>query len=303
MGATLGVMLLMFLMSTLAINHVVLERRLQQIEQKYQKNLDRLVDEIEYEQTMRQRHRQKFQAESVEPVGTEPTQLRSPVPTAPKSAPQTSTLIASYAASVAKPSAPETTSTKSTNTHKTAPQTSDLIAKYAASVEDAANLAPTPAAPQTSALIASYAASVAPKPNINSQIQAWARSKNQNSIPALVKHSRQQDAATRSLVAEALGQLASLRSQSPQAEKAIATLGQLSRDRSLTVRQSAINALAQIKSDKVIAHLIPALKSPNGAIVRTASGAIAKLKYYQTPAQVAEIPKVAKPKPTSSIKK
>jgi hypothetical protein len=83
MGATLGVMLLMFLMSTLAINHVVLERRLQQIEQKYQKDFDRLIDEIEYEQALRQRHRQKFQAEPTAAIGTEPTQLRSPVSTSP----------------------------------------------------------------------------------------------------------------------------------------------------------------------------------------------------------------------------
>jgi hypothetical protein len=104
-------------------------------------------------------------------------------------------------------------------------------------------------------------------------------------------------------VAEALGQLASLRSQSSQAEKAIATLGQLSRDRSLTVRQSAINALGQIKSDKVFAHLIPALKvlrmgrSSELPVARSLSSSIIKLL-----AQVAEIPKVAKPKPTSSSK-
>ncbi|AFY69352.1 PBS lyase HEAT domain protein repeat-containing protein [Thalassoporum mexicanum PCC 7367] len=300
MGATLGVMLLMFFMSTLAINHVVLERRLQKIEQKYQKKLDRLVDDIEHEQTMRNQHRVKFHTETSDEIALA-TGQRPPI---------TSPLIAQYAAGlIATP-----------QKHK--PQTSDLIAKYAASaigtpeaseapeapevtepVEPATNsTSPIDALPQhppqTSAGTspsATFAADLTPKPQINSQIQVWANSRNQARIPALIKYAYHQDAVTRNLVAESLGKLASLKSLSPQAEMAIAVLGKLSRDRSVTVRQTAIDALGQIKSDRVLDFLMPALKSPHRSIVRSASGAIARLQYYQAPAKVVVVESVKKP--------
>jgi hypothetical protein len=274
MGATWAVMLLMFLMSTLAINHVVVERRLQQIEQKYQKDFDRLIDEIEYEQALRRKHREKFQSEPA--VATTSTAAVSSQATSP-------------AAKVVR--SPITTTPTST-AQPTAKVPASSPSQPIASISAASNK-----------FVATSTPPAITKPNLSSHVQAWANSKNQDRIPALIKYAHHQDAALRSLVAESLGKLASQKSLSLQANKAIATLGKLSRDRSLIVRQAAIEALGQIKSDKVLAYLMPALKDSNSAIVRSASGAIARLKYYQTPVKEATNSKAANSKLASLVAK
>ncbi|MFY7806173.1 MAG: HEAT repeat domain-containing protein, partial [Limnoraphis robusta] len=63
-------------------------------------------------------------------------------------------------------------------------------------------------------------------------------------------------------------------------QQAIPTLAKLSQDSNPQVRQDAVKALGEIKSEKVIPFLQRALRDSNYAVVRAATVALEKFKSY-----------------------
>jgi HEAT repeat protein len=84
----------------------------------------------------------------------------------------------------------------------------------------------------------------------------------------------------RATVAAAIGRIAAGKPVRAEIEQALPTLGKLSRDSSATVRQAAVESLGNIKSDRVIPLLQQALRDSDRHVVKTASAAIARFKFY-----------------------
>lgn len=114
--------------------------------------------------------------------------------------------------------------------------------------------------------------------DIEQKITGWRDSGQIAYIPQLANYSYHPDPHLRTLVASALGNIAESKSITTEIQKTISILGKLSRDSDVSVRQSAIVALAKIKSDKVIPWLKIALRDSDINVVKTASAALNRFK-------------------------
>jgi HEAT repeat protein len=101
-------------------------------------------------------------------------------------------------------------------------------------------------------------------------------------IAQLVRHADSPDTGIREQVAISLGQLTASRMIGADVQRAIPVLGRLSRDRSSAVRRAAIEALGQIRSEQVIPFLERSLRDTDRQVVKAASWAIAKFKFFRT---------------------
>jgi len=82
------------------------------------------------------------------------------------------------------------------------------------------------------------------------------------------------------------------------AQRAIETLGKLAQDYDREVRQTAVEALGMIKSEKVIPLLQKALRDTDSLVAKSASAALNKFKFYRRVSAVkAKISALKKPKP------
>lgn len=116
--------------------------------------------------------------------------------------------------------------------------------------------------------------------NITEKIIAMGKSSQVAYIPKLTEYVNHSDSRIRELVASALGNIAVTQSQKTEVQRAIHLLGKLSRSPELSVRQSAVEALGKIKSESVIPYLKQAIRDSNPNIVKLASTAINKFKFY-----------------------
>ncbi|MEG5058914.1 HEAT repeat domain-containing protein, partial [Microcoleus sp. A2-D2] len=107
-----------------------------------------------------------------------------------------------------------------------------------------------------------------------------------------------QDTETRKFAASALGNMGAANALRADGQRAIETLGKLAQDFHPEVRQAAVEALAMIKSEKVIPLLQRALRDTDSGVAKSASAALNKFKFYpRTPAVKPKIVDVKKPKP------
>ena len=93
-------------------------------------------------------------------------------------------------------------------------------------------------------------------------------------------HLQHPDSQVRQQIASSLGHLAATQGMTAEVKRAIPTLEKLSKDTNPQVRQQAIIALGNIKSDRVIPMLQKALRDVNPQVVCAASSALSKFKSY-----------------------
>lgn len=146
--------------------------------------------------------------------------------------------------------------------------------------------APTASSPNPTATMRTATPNLALTDAVNALV-----SKGTASLPELAAYSVQTDPHIRKLVAHAIGQAVAGR-QKPGTQEAIRTLDRLRQDADPTVRQSAVEALSQIQSDKVIPLLRKSLRDPDLDVVQAASAAVNQFKFY--PKKVQFKPKSSK---------
>ena len=116
--------------------------------------------------------------------------------------------------------------------------------------------------------------------DITEKIIAMGKSSQVAYIPKLTEYVNHSDSRIRELVASALGNIAATQSQKAEVQRAIHLLGKLSRSPEPSVRQSAIEALGKIKNESVIPYLKQALRDSSPNVVKLASTALNKFKFY-----------------------
>jgi HEAT repeats/HEAT repeat len=129
---------------------------------------------------------------------------------------------------------------------------------------------------------------------LKDQIVAWGQIASPSYIPQLLQYVNHHSPNVREDVAKALGQIAASHNMHNYESQVITVLEQFSRDRHLEVRYQAIVALGHIKSGRVIPALTSALRDPSSKLVKAASSALARLKYYALP---------TKPQPIKPLKR
>lgn len=106
-----------------------------------------------------------------------------------------------------------------------------------------------------------------------------------------------QETETRKLAASALGKIAAANPLRIDGQRAIETLGKLAQDLQPEVREAAVEALAMVKSEKVIPLLQKALRDTDSSVAKSASAALNKFKFYpRTPAVRRKIIDIRKPR-------
>lgn len=98
-------------------------------------------------------------------------------------------------------------------------------------------------------------------------------------IPELIRYAGHPEAQIRELVAASLGKIAASNSLRAEVQRAIPILSQLTQDRVPQVRQKAVEALGNIRSEKVIPLLQKALRDSDGKVVQAAYAAFNKFKF------------------------
>lgn len=108
---------------------------------------------------------------------------------------------------------------------------------------------------------------------------AWGNQKKTTIIPQVEAYAWDEDERIRAGVALTFGQLIAEKTVNEQVKQALQHLGNLSWDRAPLVRQCAVQALGQIRSETVIPFLTRALQDPDLNVVASAS---AILNNYKT---------------------
>lgn len=135
-----------------------------------------------------------------------------------------------------------------------------------------------------------------PQPEAKQQLPI-ARQAPSYSVAQLMGCVQSQDKETRKFAASALGQMAAANALRSEGQRAIETLGKLAQDVYPEVREAAVEALAMIKSEKVIPLLQKSLRDTDSGVAKSASAALNKFKFYpRTPAAKPKTFNVNKPK-------
>jgi HEAT repeat protein/uncharacterized protein YneF (UPF0154 family) len=135
-----------------------------------------------------------------------------------------------------------------------------------------------------------------PQPEAKQQLPI-ARQAPSYSVAQLMGCVQSQDKETRKFAASALGQMAAANALRSEGQRAIETLGKLAQDVYPEVREAAVEALAMIKSEKVIPLLQKSLRDTDSGVAKSASAALNKFKFYpRTPATKPKTVDVKKPK-------
>ncbi|MDJ1185410.1 HEAT repeat domain-containing protein [Roseofilum casamattae] len=99
-----------------------------------------------------------------------------------------------------------------------------------------------------------------------------------SALPQLLGYVRDPNPEIRSSVAVSLGRLAASCPLTAEIERMVSSVGQLSQDAHPQVRERAIAALGEIRSDRVFPYLQRALSDANPNVKKAASQALQKLK-------------------------
>lgn len=135
-----------------------------------------------------------------------------------------------------------------------------------------------------------------PQPEAKQQLPI-ARQAPSYSVAQLMGCVQSQDKETRKFAASALGQMAAANALRAEGQRVIETLGKLAQDVYPEVREAAVEALAMIKSEKVIPLLQKSLRDTDSGVAKSASAALNKFKFYpRTPAAKPKTVDVKKPK-------
>lgn len=130
--------------------------------------------------------------------------------------------------------------------------------------------------------------------NLGKEIIELGNSGQLTAIPKIAEYVNHADSHLRKLAASALGAIAASQGTKAEIQRAVPLLGKLSRDSQSLVRQSAVEALGKIKSEKVIPLLSLALRDSDSDVVKIASAALSKYKYY---------PRIQEAKPAKAVVK
>lgn len=117
--------------------------------------------------------------------------------------------------------------------------------------------------------------------DLSQKIIAWGDSGEVTYISQLTEYIHDSESEIRKQVASALGKIAASKAMRVEIRQAIPMLGKLSRDPDPLVRQSSVEALGKIKSEKVISLLKLALRDSDSDVVKSASAALTNFKFYQ----------------------
>jgi chromosome segregation ATPase len=123
------------------------------------------------------------------------------------------------------------------------------------------------------------------QPEVGQDIQVFRQAPSYSSVAQLMGCVQSQDTETRKFAASALGNMGAANALRTDGQRAIETLGKLAQDFHPEVREAAVEALAMIKSEKVIPLLQKALRDTDSSVAKSASAALNKFKFYpRTPA-------------------
>ncbi|MCW6036145.1 HEAT repeat domain-containing protein [Spirulina subsalsa FACHB-351] len=123
------------------------------------------------------------------------------------------------------------------------------------------------------------------------RLQGWGESKQLRYVAQMEQYCFSVSPEVREQVAIALKTLTTGQPVRREVKSAIAILGKLSTDSQSSVRLAAIQALGGIQSPQVIPYLQKALQDSSSEVIKTASAAIQRFKFYPSSAPV----KVVKP--------
>ncbi|MEG4571838.1 HEAT repeat domain-containing protein [Microcoleus sp. N3A4] len=138
--------------------------------------------------------------------------------------------------------------------------------------------------------------SIEHQPQVEQQVPI-ARQAPSYSVAQLMGCVQSQDTETRKFGASALGKMAATNPLRAEGQRVIETLGKLAQDVHPEVREAAVEALAMIKSEKVIPLLQKALRDTDSGVAKSASAALNKFKFYpRTPPAKPKTVEVKKPK-------
>ncbi|WP_293155358.1 MULTISPECIES: HEAT repeat domain-containing protein [unclassified Microcoleus] len=132
---------------------------------------------------------------------------------------------------------------------------------------------------------------------IRQTLESPRQTPNYSSVAQLMGCVQSQDTETRKFAASALGKMGAANALRTDGQRAIETLGKLAQDFNPEVREAAVEALAMIKSEKVIPLLQRALRDTDSGVAKSASAALNKFKFYpRTPAVKPKLMDIKKPK-------
>lgn len=114
-------------------------------------------------------------------------------------------------------------------------------------------------------------------------------------IPQLSNYINHPESLIRGSMASALGKIAAAQGLRAEIQQAIPLIGKLIKDPQPSVRQSAVEALSNIKSEKVIPLLERALRDPDSDVVKSASAGISQFKSYRRTPKPKPAKKTVKP--------
>jgi HEAT repeats len=135
------------------------------------------------------------------------------------------------------------------------------------------------------------------QPEIGQTLESPRQTPNYSSVAQLMGCVQSQDTETRKFAASALGKMGAANALRTDGQRAIETLGKLAQDFDPEVREAAVEALAMIKSEKVIPLLQRALRDTDSGVAKSASAALNKFKFYpRTPAVKPKLMDIKKPK-------
>lgn len=135
------------------------------------------------------------------------------------------------------------------------------------------------------------------QPQIGQTIESPRQTPNYSSVAQLMGCVQSPDTETRKFAASALGKMGAANALRTDGQRAIETLGKLAQDFHPEVREAAVEALAMIKSEKVIPLLQRALRDTDSSVAKSASAALNKFKFYpRTPAVKPKLMDIKKPK-------
>jgi hypothetical protein len=99
-------------------------------------------------------------------------------------------------------------------------------------------------------------------------------------IPKLREYINHPDSSIRERIASALGTIAASHNRNAEVQRAIPLLGKLSQAPEPAVRRAAVAALGNIKAETVIPFLKQSLRDSDRDVVKLASTALGKFKFY-----------------------
>ncbi|TVQ19971.1 MAG: HEAT repeat domain-containing protein [Leptolyngbya sp. DLM2.Bin15] len=138
-----------------------------------------------------------------------------------------------------------------------------------------------PPVPATPPAEAPAPPAIPPTPDLQQRLVALGQSGQLANVSHVARHANSADPTIRQQVAVSLGQLVASRMVGTDVHRIIPVLDRLSRDAKAPVRCAAVESLGQIRSEQVIPILERSRRDSHPQVVKAASWAIAKFKFFR----------------------